>query len=158
MERSTRHFDAIAVDTTLWPVIIWTSPPQRVSDRASAEALSWLEELWRATPVGTKSFSLTDLSAMKEAAPASQRKLAAEFMDRNRELQRRASVGSAIVANSAFVRGIVTAVFWLRPSPLETRILATREEALLYGLDLLAKDCPPLPPHLLALRAKLAVA
>ncbi|HLK40663.1 MAG TPA: hypothetical protein VKU41_28115 [Polyangiaceae bacterium] len=154
-ERGLRDFDGITIDCTAWPVIVWQSPPERVSDRATADALGWLEELWRSTPAGSKSFTLTDLSTMREAAPASQRKYAADFMHRNRELQVRASVGGAIVATSALVRGVLTAVFWLERSTLPMRLVATREEGLVYGIDLLSSACPPVPAHLQELRATL---
>ena len=152
-ERGVRYFGGITIDCTAWPVLVWQSPPRRVSDGATADALGWLEELWRSTPTGSKSFTLADLSTMREAAPASQRKFAADFMHRNRELQARASVGGAIVATSALVRGVLTAVFWLERSTLPMRLVATREEALAYGIDLLSSACPPLPAHLLELRA-----
>lgn len=150
-----REFGGIHVDTRDWPIIVWESPESRVPDTASAEALGWVEELWKRTPAGAKSFMLTDLSRMKEAAPASQRKYAADFMERNRALKLRASVGGAIVATSAIVRGLITAVFWLRPSPVETRVVTTRKDGLLLGLGLLEASCPPLPTNLLLLRTKL---
>jgi hypothetical protein len=153
-DRGTRRFGAITIDTTRWPVILWESPPHQVADSEAAEALAWLEELWRSTPAGSKSFTLTDLSGLKEAAPARQRKYAADFVKRNRELQLRASVGGAIVATSAFVRGMLTAVFWLQKTDLEARMVATRDEGLLYGIELLSGAGQPLPAELLTLRSK----
>jgi hypothetical protein len=151
-----RHFEGIAIDTTQWPYILWDSPPRRVSDRAYADAMTWVEELSVATPPGEKSFMVTDLSRLEEAAPASQRKYAADFLNRHRDLIQRVSAGAAIVAKSAVVRGGITAVFWLRPPPVETRVVATREEGIRYGIEMIEKACPPLPPHLVALRAQLA--
>lgn len=147
-ERGVRQFGGIAIDCTQWPIIVWESPALRVDDRATEEALGWLEELWRSTPAGVKSFTLTDLSAMKEAAPASQRKYAAEFQKRNRDLQVRASVGGAIVATSTLVRGVLTAVFWLQRSALETVVFGSREEALVYGVGLLAGAGQKVPAQL----------
>jgi len=154
-EGGVRRFEGIEIDCTQWPLLLWESPSHRVSDQSSVDALAWLEELWRTTPAGAKSFMLTDLSRMEEVAPASQRKYAAEFMDRNRDLQRRATVGGAIVATSPIVRGALRAVFWIRPPALEPRMVTTREEGLVYGIDLLAAACPPLPGHLQDLRSKL---
>ena len=153
-EGGIRHFEGITVDATQWPFILWESPPRRVSDGAFADAMTWVGELSESTPPGEKSFMLTDLSRLEEAAPASQRKYAADFMNRHRDLIRRASAGAGIVAKSAVVRGGITAVFWIRPPPVETRVVATREEGILYGLEMLERACP-LPAHLLALRAKL---
>ena len=156
--RGVRQFEGISIDCTLWPILVWESPARRVSDGATADALGHLEELWRTTPAGVKSFTLTDLSVMKEAAPASQRKYAAEFIKRNQELQLRASVGGAIVATSALVRGVLTAVFWLQRTTLETHLVATRAEGLIYGIDLLASAGSPLPQNLVELRARMVPA
>ncbi|MGH7438173.1 MAG: hypothetical protein ACRENE_21015 [Polyangiaceae bacterium] len=153
-ERAVRRFGGITIDCTQWPVIVWEMPPARVEDRATEEALTWLEEIWRSTPAGVKSFTLTDLSGMKEAAPASQRKYAAEFQKRNRELQVRASVGGAIVATSTLVRGVLTAVFWLQRSALETHVVASREEALAYGVGLLTRAGQVVPAELRHLSGK----
>ena len=136
-------------------MVLWDHPTERVSDTATVNALAYLEELWRRTPAGTKSFMVTDLSRMKLGAPASQRKTAAEFMARNDGLQRLASAGGAIVVASAMVRGVITAVFWIRPPPVPPKIVSSREEGYLYGLDLLAAAAPPLPSHLLAMRERL---
>jgi hypothetical protein len=154
-EGAIRHFEGIAIDTTQWPFILWDSPPRRVSDRAFADAMTWVGELSEKTPLGEKSFMLTDLSRLEEAAPASQRKYAADFMNQHRDLIRRASAGAGIVAKSAVVRGGITAVFWIRPPPVETRVVATREEGILYGIGLIERAGPPLPHHLVELRAKL---
>ena len=154
VERGVSEFGGITIDCTQWPVIVWESPAQRVDDHSTEDALGWLEEIWRSTPAGVKSFTLTDLSAMKEAAPASQRKYAAEFQKRNRELQVRASVGGAIVATSTLVRGVLTAVFWLQKSALEMHVVASREEGLVYGVELLANAGQTVPPQLRHLQGK----
>lgn len=155
MEQGVRRFGGIAIDCTQWPIIVWESPALRVEDRAAEEALAWLEELWRSTPAGAKSFTLTDLSAVKEAAPASQRKYAADFQKRNRELQVRASVGGAIVATSTLVRGALMAVFWLQRSALDTYVVASREKALAYGIDLLLGAGQTVPAQLRDARSSL---
>jgi hypothetical protein len=156
-QATVRQFAGIRIDTRNWPLIVWESPPERVPDAASTQALGWVEELWRTTPLGDKSFMLTDLSRMREGAPASQRKYAAEFMERNRDLQVRASAGGVIVAPSAITRGIITAVFWLKPSPVASKVVSTREEGLLYGIGVLESTCAPLPLNLQLMRARLAV-
>jgi hypothetical protein len=154
-EGAIRHFEGITIDATQWPFVLWESAPRRVSDRAFADAMTWVQELSETTPPGEKWFLLTDLSRLEEAAPASQRKYAADFLNRNGDLIRRASAAAGIVAKSAVVRGGITAVFWIRPPPIETRVVATREEGILYGIAMIEKACPPLPPHLIELRAKL---
>jgi hypothetical protein len=155
VERLVREFGGIRIDTREWPIIIWESPERRLPDAAPAEALDYLVELMRATPPGVKTFSLTDLSRVKEAPPASQRKYAANHMERTRALQRRVCAGSAIVVTSAIVRGVITAVFWLKPPPVISKMVASREEGLRFGIDLLAAAAPPLPQNLRELRDRL---
>lgn len=154
---TVRHFGGIRIDTRDWPLILWESPAERVPDAASMQALGWIQELWKTTPLGSKSFMVTDLSRMRDGAPASQRKHAADFMDQNRELQVRASAGGAIVAPSAIARGIITAVFWLKPSPVKSHVVATREEGLLYGIGVLESSGEPLPVNLRLLRVRLTL-
>jgi hypothetical protein len=152
--RGVQRFGGITIDCAQWPIIVWEMPAQRVEDKATEDALACLEQIWRSTPAGVKSFTLTDLSVMNEAAPASQRKYAAEFQKRNRELQVRASVGGAIVATSTLVRGVLTAVFWLQRSALDTHVVASREEALAYGIGLLTSAGQAVPPELRHLQGK----
>jgi hypothetical protein len=154
---TVRHFGGIRIDTRDWPLIVWESPAERVPDASSAQALDWIEALWRSTPLGSRSFMVTDLTRMRDGAPASQRKYAADFMERNRELQVRASAGGAIVAPSALARGIITAVFWLKPSPVKSHVVSTREEALLHGILTLESVGEPLPVSLRLLRTRLTL-
>jgi hypothetical protein len=155
IELTVREFEGIVIDTRDWPLILWDSPPLRVPDSASMEALAYLEQLWRSTPLGTRSFMITDLSRVEQASPASQRKQAADFMEKNATLQRKATAGGAIVVASALMRGVITAVFWLRPPPMPSVIVPSREEALLRGLEALEAEMPVLPPNLRSLRDRL---
>jgi hypothetical protein len=52
------------------------------------------------------------------------------------------------------VRGVITAVFWIRPPPMPPKIVGSREEGYLVGLDLLAA-ASPLPGHLQEMRQRL---
>jgi hypothetical protein len=144
-------FGGIRIDSMQWPLVTWSAHGLRTTDAELVEALDHVKELMEEVASGEKIFVLTDLSRSK-AASASQRKVGAEFSARSAALQRRTVVGNAFVITSAVVRGVVTAVSWLRSSPVPTKVVATREEGLHFGLDLLEAHLSPLPPHLRALR------
>ncbi len=150
-----KEFDGIRIDSRDWPLLLWESPAQRTSDAASADALAYIEQLWRKTPTATKSFMIIDLSLAQHGAPPSQRKLAADFMGRNVGLQRQATVGGAIVVASTLMRGVITAVFWLRPPPVQSLIVASRTEAYLRGIEALEAYLGTIPPNLRSLRERL---
>jgi hypothetical protein len=101
-----------------------------------------------------KIFIITDIARMRQVAPAGQRTIAAEWLKRNAALARRTSVGGATVSPSAILRGIITAVFWLQPSPTPFFVLATRHEAMAKGIELLQGARVLLSPKLIAYRDK----
>ncbi len=82
-------------------------------------------------------FLITDIARMRQLAPASQRQLSAEWLKHVSPLARVASVGGATVTPSAILRGLITAVFWLQPSPNPFFCLASRHDAMLKGIELL---------------------
>lgn len=60
---------------------------------------------------------------------ASQRAEFAAFLQRMHAFDQRQSHATALVLNSALVRGIVTAVFWLHRPPYMTHVCESLEEA-----------------------------
>ena len=147
---SIREVGGIRIDARQWPLVVWEQPERPTSDAVTVQALACLKELWEGTPRGEKSFMVTDLSRAR-GSTANSRKIAAEFMAQNGELQKRASLGGALIVTSSVMRGVITAVFWIRPPSQPTKIASTRDEAILYGLDAL-EAAGPLPSHLQALR------
>jgi hypothetical protein len=144
--RAVRDFEGISIDESDWPIILTVFPRGRVSDSALHDVLGHLEHLMHVSKQrGAKLFFITDLTHMHEVTPASQRRYTAEWMGRTSQLQRAASVGGAQVTPSAVLRGIITAVFWLQPPPIPPILVATREEALQKGIELLeaAGIAPP---------------
>jgi hypothetical protein len=147
-----RTFVGNRIDTTCWPLVLWESLPDRATDAEVAGALDYLVEILRLTPPETKTFSLSDISLVTEPPPPNQRRMIAGFIANNETLLRRTIAGGAIVAPSPLVRGAVTAIYWVRPSPVPTTVFATREEALAQGIQVLERTNGKLPPSLQALR------
>lgn len=69
---------------------------------------------------------------------ASQRGIIAENNKRNEMRARARSLGAAFVMSSGIVRGIMTAVFWIKKPAVETVVFDDLEEALSWAKGRLA--------------------
>ena len=145
-------FEGIRIDVRDWPLLVMAMPEGSVKDDSVREALAQLEEIMRETPAGTRFFQVTDLSRMKRFAPSSQRRYASEWTRRTTELAARSRLGGVIVAPSAMLRAILSAVYWLNGAKMPWLVTPTRAEGILHGIRALEVACPPLPAHLAVLR------
>jgi hypothetical protein len=151
--RSAREFDGIRMETVDWPLVLMEFPEQRVSDAALHALLDHLEAVEReAVKAREKGFFITDLTRVREVAPASQRKYVGEWLKRTAPLQRAAGVGGANVAPSPILRGVITAVFWIKPPPTPSIFVATRNEAIFRGIEMLEAAGVPISERLREMR------
>ena len=151
--RSTREFDGIRMETVDWPLVLMEFPERRVSDAALHALLDHLEAVEReAVKAREKGFFITDLTRVREVAPASQRKYVGEWLKRTAPLQKAAGVGGANVAPSPILRGVITAVFWIKPSPTPSIFVATRNEAIFRGIEMLEAAGVPISERLREMR------
>ena len=95
---------------------------------SDAELERMLRELNAVLELPGKKVALLDLTKAKGAS-ATQRQVQAQWIGTHDKQLRRDFVAAAIVADSAVIRGIVTAVFWIRPLPLPTEITQTIAKA-----------------------------
>lgn len=153
--RRAQEFEGIRVSSDDWPIVFTEFPEDRVSDAALQAMFRHLEELMReAEAKREKIFIITDLTRMHHLAPASQRKYSGEWIQRTAMLARTATVGGAQVTPSSILRGLVTAIFWLKPPPTPAIFVATREEAIVRGIEMLTAANAPLSPRVLELQDK----
>ena len=151
--RSTREFDGVRMETVDWPLVLMEFPEQRVPDAALHALLNHLESVEReAARAREKGFFISDLTRIREIAPASQRKYVGEWIGRTSALHRAAGVGGANVAPSPILRGVITAIFWIKPSPNPTLFVATRNEAIFRGIEMLEAAGEPISPRLEEMR------
>jgi hypothetical protein len=152
-QRADQDFGGIHVSSADWPIVLLEFPEKRVPDVTLHAALDYLGSSMReATKERQRIYTIADITLMRELTPASQRKYTAEWMKRNEALVRASSVGGATVTPSAVLRGIITAVYWIQP-PLQTMYtVATRQEGMLKGIDLLEREGQRLSPRLIAYR------
>jgi hypothetical protein len=147
-----REFGGIRVDTVLWPIILIDYPPARVPDSDFFQALGQVEQVMHtAIAQHQKTYVVTDITRVRELPPASQRKYAADFVRRTAHVSKAATLGTANVTPSSILRGILTAVYWVSPSPTPTVFLATRREAYTYAIRVLEAAGVTLAPPVRAL-------
>jgi hypothetical protein len=145
----------IGLATTDWPIVLIEFPERRVPDSGLLATLDEIESLLKkAKRNREKLFFITDLTLMREITPANQRKLTAEWIKRTAPLSTAASVGGATVTPSAILRGIITALYWVHPSPTPSYCVTTRHEGMLKGIDMLEEVKALLSPRLIAYRDK----
>jgi hypothetical protein len=80
---------------------------------------------------------VVDLGSIMEAT-ARQRKLFSEHLKRFEPHDLAFNRGSALIVPNAFVRGVVTAVFWLKQPRFPNECFATRHEATAWAEQRLA--------------------
>jgi hypothetical protein len=66
-------------------------------------------------------------------APASQRRLQAEWMKLNEAAIRRGTAGLAFVIPSALVRGVLTAILWLQPLACPHVVTSSFDEGMRWA-------------------------
>jgi hypothetical protein len=148
-----QDFEGIRVLIGDWPIVVAEFPRSRVQDESIHALLAHLEAIMvEVRSRREKFFFVSDLTHMRELPTASQRKYTADWMARTFSLSKQSGVGAAHITPSAILRGIFTAVFWVTRSPHPSVFVATRQEAMLRGIESLEAAHQVLPPRLLALK------
>ncbi|MGB5283105.1 MAG: hypothetical protein WBM75_14515 [Polyangiales bacterium] len=109
----------------LMPIYRWTFPSDATDEELSA-SLRAREDL--AIRARYYTAWVIDLSKVSKA-PATQRKAMAEHLKRFGELSEGCYAGSALIAPSPWLRGVVTAVTWLSPPKFPYQIFSKPIEA-----------------------------
>ncbi len=97
------------ISNDLMPLYRWTFPSEATDEELSACFRA--RDDW-ATRMRHHFAWVIDLSNITKA-PATQRKALAEHLERHEEFSERWNAGSALIVPSAWLRGLVTAVFWV---------------------------------------------
>ena len=93
---------------------------------------AYLETITRYVTRGTPILFIYD--ALEADAPtATQRQKQAAWLERQDAVLRRNSKGTAFVIGNPLVRGALTAIFWVRPTPVPHIVVGTRAEAERWG-------------------------
>jgi hypothetical protein len=108
------------------PIYEWAFPPQATDEELAAFIQA--REEWAKDahyPVAW----VVELSNLRKAN-AKQRRMFADHLKRFEEHDVRWNGGSALIVPSAWLRGLVTAVFWLAPPKFPHETFAKRSDAL----------------------------
>lgn len=155
VKRADRDFGGIGVLVADWPIVVTEFPEKAVADEDLRLVFGQLASLMvEAKRDGEKVFIITDISRMRQITPASQRRLAADWLKQVGPLTLVASAGGATVTPSTILRGVITALFWLQPSPTPFFCVASRHDAMIKGIERLQAEKVLLSPRLIAYRDK----
>jgi hypothetical protein len=154
LTRKLHTHGLVRFDTRYFPLVFLDLLSGKIQDEDFKQAFVHLEAVLR---TGERSFQVTDLSLVTDAPP-SQRKIAGDWTERTAELQRAYSLGGAVVAPSAVLRGILTAVHWFKKPPSPTKVVSSRSEAILHAISVLEGNGIPVNDEMraLAMRSQLS--
>ncbi|HKP60252.1 MAG TPA: STAS/SEC14 domain-containing protein [Polyangiales bacterium] len=99
-----------------------------VGDFSDAELTEFLRELDEVLKLPGRKVCVFDLAKATTGTPR-QRQIQGAWIAKNEDALARGFAAAAIVTESAIIRGAVTAIFWIRPLPFPTRVVATLEAA-----------------------------
>lgn len=111
----------------LWPICLLTlsgSPTEK-------EFAQYLDELLTHYNKPGKRAYVVDLRKLDGASP-NIRKAQSHFFEKNEALVREKNVGMALVVANGLQRGILTALYWLKPFPCPHKIVTDIDEAENY--------------------------
>ena len=112
-------------DVSMWPLAVITMPP--VLTAADIEHMLACYELVFAAP--TRHALIVDTTTIVRVPDATLRRQMKAFEDSRRPVIREKNIGSAIIIQSAVVRGGFTALRWISPQPAPNRAFPNLREA-----------------------------
>lgn len=123
------------IDSRRAPLYVWTlqdDPTSHIVDACLRARERWANATRE--PVAW----VVDLTRLSSVTPL-QRKLFSAHLDRFRKFDEQWTAASAIVASSPWLRGLVTAVFWLSPPRFPNKVFADVNDARAWAEIELAK-------------------
>ena len=124
------------IDQSRAPIYVLTFPSQATDSELLA--LCSARERWAQRAMYRVAW-VVDLSGVLSAS-AQQRNLFSEHLKRFESHDRAYNQGSALIVPNAFVRGIVTAVFWLKPPNFPNQCFPDAKQAFAWAEKQLYPD------------------
>ena len=124
--------DGIRLDFTNWPVVLVMPPMRVVSD---AELETCMSEFSRVIDGRKQPYAVVvDLRESSGLTPTQRQRISNSMGDTDaRVLAGYPNCGGALVFSSAFLRGMLTAILWIRKPKHETRVFANPQDAILWA-------------------------
>jgi hypothetical protein len=124
-------------DDSRWPVVIC----EMVGVSTDAEIDEFIRTVAQALSRRVPHYVIID-ARRGESMSSKHRRQIADWVTRNQPELRAHRVGLALVAESALIRGALTAIYWLHAPPYPTKVFARIEEAEAWGHELLEQAAP----------------
>jgi hypothetical protein len=126
----------LGFDVSMWPLVLITMPP--VTTALDIEHMrDCYEHVFAAT---ARHALIVDSTTIVRVPDATLRRQMKAFEDSKRPIIARKNIGSAIVIQSALVRGAYTALRWISPQPAPNKAFATMEEAARWCVQGIEQD------------------
>jgi hypothetical protein len=122
------------VDATRFPLVVSTFPELVADDDLIHEYIATMQALVeRRRPF----VHLIDCRSIKRPADARRRKLMTDWVNepKTKELNELTNIASAIVVNSAVVRGALTAALWVVDQSAQMRAFSDADEATAWLIE-----------------------
>ena len=123
----------IQLDDSRWPVIIITPPAHRVSDQDFANYLAHHRAVIQRHD--SPYVIVVDLRENTGISPT-QRQMLTDKMEADEVGESHAPVGCALVFRSALLRGMLTAIFWIRRPAHHVQVFGELERAVAWAREL----------------------
>ena len=117
------------VDSSRAPIYVVTFPASTTDE--ALLAFTAAREAWTLHCKSLVAW-VVDLSAIREVT-ANQRKIFAEHLTRFEPHDIAYNCGSALVVPNAVLRGVVTAIFWIKSPKFPNQLFEKREDALVWA-------------------------
>jgi len=130
--------DGITLDVLQWPVLVVTPPPRPVTD---AELDSFMQAFAQVVDQRKQPYAVVvDLRESSGLTPRQRQAISNSMADTDaRVLAGCPNCGGALVFSSAVLRGMLTAILWIKKPKHETRVFANAHEAVAWARTCVAE-------------------
>ncbi len=123
---------AIKIDASQWPVLIIRHDHQTNTE---AQNLHFFEVFGDFVKNNRERYALIADLASAENTKSNDRRLVSRSMSENKELNKKYRACTAIVFNSAVIRGALMALSWVFKPPYPTKTFKTLDEAVAWAKE-----------------------
>lgn len=131
----------LVFDVSMWPMVVIGMPPVIV-DEDIAYMCECYDHIFAAP---ARHALIVDTTRITRVPQATMRRQLKDFEDSNRPIIRKKNIGSAIIIQSALVRGAYTALRWMSPQPAPNKAFSSMEAAARWCVEGIEMDGQVVP-------------
>jgi len=121
----------VLLDKQAWPLVMVSFPPGKITNRAFETYLNNLEALFLTE---TQYVTVTDSTLLQTSINAEQWAMLDRWIAKNASLIASLSLGNAIVVNSSLIRGVLTALYWVKKPPNPHKVVSSVQAGIAWGI------------------------